>query len=224
MKKNLFFFLMVSALSFADEIPTINVMGNGSVFTKPTKVKILATIETSDTDSNVANEKNKTIVSKTVDSLKKLGLKESDIKIENYSLNLRTSFLENKEKKKLFYTMNQISISTEEISKTSDFLDTLNKSGVTNINNIEFLVDNRKDLENKAYQLAYENAKEKATNIANLENLKISPKEINLISYPVRPILYKTNSTQGESGVPITIPENIEISTNINATFYMFKK
>lgn len=224
MKKNLLFFLLISTTTFSDDTPIISVMGTGKILAKPNTVRILATVETNDTNSAVANKKNETIINEAIRSLKILGLKNSNIKIENYSLQLRPVFQDSKKIKDLFYVTNKIVILSNEVDKVSQFLETLNNSKVTSISNVEFLINNKKELEDKSYQLAYINAKEKASNIASLENLKLYPKEINLISYPINPILYKTNPIKNNNRVPITTPDTIEIVSNVEATFYMFKK
>ncbi len=223
MKTKLIMFTMLSSLVMANEIPTISVTGTGTISSEPDTMKIVATVETSNPISEEAVTDNTAIIKKTINLLKKTGLKEKDIKTENYTLNFRADYSNDKEKK--FFVTNQITITSKDLKNTGDILSALNKGGVSNIGQVQFLISDKKELQDKAYKLAYEDAKEKAALIANMENLQISPKEINLNqSYP-RPFVYSAISNKAlDSSVPITIPNSIDISANINATFYMEKK
>ncbi|MGL5961133.1 MAG: SIMPL domain-containing protein, partial [Cetobacterium sp.] len=176
-------FIINSAFAFTNEIPTISVTGNGIVSGKPDTFTLVATVETSDKDSQSAIDKNTSIVNNAIKLLKKNGLKDNNLKTENYTLNYRTDYnnTNNKNMNEMkYFVKNQITISSNDLNSASKVLTALNKGGVTNIGEINFFIANRKELENEAYKLAYNDAKSKANVIAEIDGFKISPKTIDL--------------------------------------------
>lgn len=221
MKKFMMMFLILSTFAFGeDTTPIVSAMGRGVVSVKPDTVKILATVETSDSVSKVAIEKNNEIINRTLNLLKRVGVSKNEIKVQNYSLNYRNDYIK-KDGKKYFVT-NEISISSKNLNKVDKILGALNQGGVTNIGRTEFTLENRKNYEEKAYQLAYQEAKEKARAIAKMENKSITPKEINL-NYSSPRVLTNAMFKQEDatSSVPVTVPSNLEITADVNASFYL---
>lgn len=214
--------ILVSTLALGKDIPTITVNGTGTISAKPDTMSIIASIETKDTDSQKAVSKNNSIVKKAIELLKKDGLKESEIQTENYNLNYRKDY-NSKSDQMNYFVKNQIVITTKDLDKAGEFLSTLNKSGVNNINNVNFFISNKKELENKAYKLAYKDAKKKAELIASIDDFTISPKYIDLGYSAPRPYPVMNMTRFNDSAVPVSIPNNIDVTTNINATFYMNK-
>lgn len=224
MKKNFFiFFLLLSSLSFSKEA-IISVMGKGSVKEKPDTFEVIAVVETQGKDSKVVIDENTKIVNSTLDNLFKQGLNKDEIKVTDYTLDQRRDYTDNKELK--YFASNYILIKTDKITEAGKILQTLNESSVQNIRNVSFSISNTKELEKKAYQLAYNDAKEKAMAVAELEKLTVSPKDINFeYTHSVSPQMLKQLSVadSNSNSVPITIAENVEISATVRATFYLQK-
>lgn len=221
MKKISILFLLLSTFGYAKE-STINVTGNGSVNTSPDMVKIISSVETEGESSKETNEKNKTIIHNILTALEKNGIKKSSIKIENYSVNFRTNFNSEKKEKK-YYVSNQIIIDSKNLDKTSTILEVLNEYGVSQINSVDFYLKDKEKIEKEAYRLAYLDAKNKAQNIADLENFKLYPKEIQLNNYYRQPIFYKAAADSKGKELPLTIPQKIEIPATVNVVFYLEK-
>ncbi|MGL5645433.1 SIMPL domain-containing protein, partial [Cetobacterium sp.] len=167
-------FLLTSAFSLANETPTISVTGTGTVSGKPDTFSIIATVETTNKNSQTAISENTDIVNKAIALLKKSGLKENNIKTENYSLNYRNDY-NVKDGEMKYFVRNQILITSNDLDKAGTVLTALNNGGVNNIGEINFFIADRKELEDKAYKLAYENAKYKAALIAGIDDFKVSP-------------------------------------------------
>lgn len=216
------FAVLISSLALGKDIPTIAVNGVGSISAKPDTMSIIANVETKNTNSQKAVEENNTIVKKAIELLKKDGLTDSNIKIENYNLNYRKDY-NSKSDEMNYFVNNQIIITTKNLEKAGELLGVLNNSGVSNINNVNFFISNKKELENKAYKLAYTDAKNKAKLIAKMDDFKISPKYIDLGYSNPRPYPVFNMTRANSSDVPVTIPESISVTANINATFYMKK-
>lgn len=214
---------LMSTFALANDTPTITVSANGTISIKPDTVSIIATVETINEKSDVAVNENISIIDKTTKLIKNLGINEKDIKTENYTLNYRENY-NSKSNEMKYYAKNQIFITTNDLEKTSQILSALNEGGVNNIGTVNFYASNKEKFENEAYKLAYENAKEKAQLIASIDNFKISPKSIDLNPTPsLLPFMYGANTRAESLAIPITIPNNIDITTSINVTFYMEK-
>lgn len=217
-------FLLTSAFSLANETPTISVTGTGTVSGKPDTFSIIATVETTNKNSQTAISENTDIVNKAIGLLKKSGLKENNIKTENYSLNYRNDY-NVKDGEMKYFVRNQILITSNDLDKAGTVLTALNNGGVNNIGEINFFIADRKELEDKAYKLAYENAKYKAGLIAGIDNFKVSPKNIDLNYSMPRPISFMLNSTAkaDDNPIPLTVPNDIDVSASMNVIFYMEK-
>lgn len=216
--------LLTSAFTLADETPTISVTGTGTVSGKPDTFSIVATVETANKNSQTAISENVNIVNKAIDLLKQNGLKENNIKTENYSLNYRNDY-NVKDGEMKYFVRNQILITSNDLEKAGIVLTALNNGGVNNIGEISFFIADKKELEDKAYKLAYENAKYKASLIARMDNFKISPKNINLNYSIPRPIPFMLNSSlkADDTPIPLTVPNDIDITASMNVIFYMKK-
>ncbi|MGL5000267.1 MAG: SIMPL domain-containing protein [Cetobacterium sp.] len=220
-------FMLSSALIFTNEIPTISVVGNGVVSGKPDTFTLVGTVETSHSISQNAIDENTEIVNNAIKLLKKSGLKDSNLKTENYTLNYRTDYNSNNKttNEMKYFVRNQITITSNDLKSAGKVLTALNTGGVSNIGEINFFIANRKELENEAYKLAYEDAKSKANLIAKMENFNISPKNIDLNYSMPRAIPFMTNSSfkSDSAPIPVTVPNNLEVSANLNVIFYMQK-
>ncbi|MGL5089184.1 MAG: SIMPL domain-containing protein [Fusobacteriaceae bacterium] len=218
-------FIISSSLIFANETPTISVMGSGVVSGKPDTFSLIASVETSNLISQNAIDENTEIVNNAIKLLKKNGLKDINLKTENYTLNYRTDYNSNNNKiqnEMKYFVRNQITITSNDLKSASKVLTALNSGGVTNIGEINFFISNRKELENEAYKLAYEDAKSKANLIAKIDGFNITPKNIDLSYSMPRAIPFMVNSSfKSDSALPITVPSNLEVNANLNVTFYM---
>lgn len=217
-------FFLTSTFSFANDTPTISVTGTGTVSGKPDTFSITATVETVNKNSQAAVSENTDIINKAIELLKKNGLKENNIKTKNYSLNYRNDY-NVKDGDMKYFVRNQLSISSNDLEKASTVLTILNEGGVNNIGEINFFIADRKELEDKAYKLAYENAKHKANLIAGMDNFKISPKNIDLNFSIPRTISFMLNSTAkaDNTPIPLTVPNDVDVTASMNVTFYMEK-
>lgn len=217
-------FLLTSAFSLANETPTISVTGTGTVSGKPDTFSIIATVETTNKNSQTAISENTDIINKAIGLLKKSGLKENNIKTENYSLNYRNDY-NVKDGEMKYFVRNQILITSNDLDKAGTVLTALNNGGVNNIGEINFFIADRKELEDKAYKLAYENAKYKASLIAGIDDFKVSPKNIDLNYSMPRPISFMLNSAAkaDDTPIPLTVPNDVDVTVSMNVIFYMEK-
>lgn len=225
MKKIIFMLTLATTLFANNSVnkeATISVQGTGIVMAKPDMLKIVSVVESEDSTVEKASEKNKNIVLNLIKKLERGGVAKRDITIGNYSVNLRR-YNNEKVKDNKYFASTQIIIETNRLNRAENILDLLTKNGVTNICDIEFYSKDIEKSEEDAYRLAYKDAKSKAENIATLEKKTLAPKEIQLFNNYNRPIqlLRASDSSNKSSGIPLTVPKEIEVKANVNVVFYL---
>ncbi|WP_297597533.1 SIMPL domain-containing protein [uncultured Cetobacterium sp.] len=216
--------VLLSTICLGNDTPTIAVTGSGTVTGKPDMLSIIASVETTNPNSEKAISENTNIINNAIKLLKKEGLKDKNIKTENYSLNFRNDY-NTKENEMKYFVKNQIIITSDDLENTGKILTALNNGGVNNIGEVNFYIADRKELEDKAYVLAYEDAKSKAQLIAGIDKFSITPKDINLNFSTPRPLgyVFASNAKMGDATIPVTIPNNIDVTASMNVIFYMEK-
>ncbi len=136
---------------------------------------------------NQANEASK----KIIDSLKKQGISEDEIKTTNYSINPNYSF-SGESQKIIGYSVSQNFEVKSPIGKTNQIVDSATSAGANMIGNIIFKLNDEKEkeLKNQARKEAVDNAKTSAEGLAKSAGMKLG-KIINI------------TETNGTSGVPM---------------------
>ena len=143
----------------------ITVTGEAVVKVVPDKIIILLRIETLDKDIIIAKSKNNEILKKTVDSIRKFGVKDKDIQTDYLSIHPR---YENDRMKILIgYSVNNtIAVTLNKVDQIENIITNSLLSGVNHINNIEFQTSEFMKYREEARRLALEAAREKAKKMA----------------------------------------------------------
>lgn len=215
----LFIFLTTAAYGQEINIPSLKVIGRGSVQAPADTIRLSAGVVTQGATALEAlhanNEKGQSILS----SLQDAGLKESEYKTGHFSIQpiyrpqphpLPTDW---KPEIIGFEVSNSLTIETDKIDQVGDIIDTLTAAGANNIQDILFTVkDNtqfKKDALIKAVQSAMDDAKtlSNAAHVSLVRMIKLSVNDSNL------PKPYMAKAFTAES-VPI-IPGNIEVSAEV---------
>ncbi len=179
----IFFFKIYGAIPFSvNSIQTtkdtlFRVDGTG----KATVVPDTAVIQLGVTQSatKVADAQNKTnqATNKIVEDLKRLGVKEKDIKTTNYSVNPDYNYNSDGSKPKITgYTVTvNIQAEVKPIDLANKVVDTATADGANMVGNIAFTVNDetRKELEDQAREEAVKNAKEKAASLAKAAGISL---------------------------------------------------
>lgn len=122
-----------------------------------------------------AQEQTNTAANKIINDLKKLGIKDKDIKTTNYSVNPNYDFNRG-EQNITGYTVTQtLEISVAPIDVANKAIDTATSDGANLVGGVNFVFDEKtkKNLENKAREDAVKEAKEKAQNLAKITGIKL---------------------------------------------------
>lgn len=155
---------------------------------------------------NKANQKSEAIVN----SLKKLGISEKDIKTTNYSLNPNYDY-SNSSQRITGYSVNQNFEVKTPIEKANNAVDVATQAGANLIGNISFTLndDKKQELENEARKEAVDSAKKSAEGLAKASGIKLG-KIINIRESfggeIIRPMMLDAKEAQGGA---VTNPTNI---------------
>lgn len=145
-----------------DSAPKINVVGEAVVKVTPDKVDIVLGIETWDEDIQKAKKQNNEILRKSIDSIKKTGIKEKDVKTDHLSIEPRYKSDYRKEDFIGYFVRNSISVSITDIEMVEKLLTEVLSAGVTHIHGISFSTSEFKKHREEARRLALLAAREKA--------------------------------------------------------------
>ena len=141
---------------------TVSFSGEGKAKAAPDTAKIEIGLLTEGKDSISVQNENSSKMNSVIKFLKNQGIKDEDIKTNNYNLSPKYDY--NKGKSTLAgYILNQsLSVTIRDIAKVGDILDGAVSNGANQINSISMLVDKPEELKNKAREEAVKQAKEKA--------------------------------------------------------------
>jgi uncharacterized protein YggE len=169
--------VMVTTPVLAEEIDTnvINVSGQGSVKAAPDRAAVTLGVITEAQTAHQAQSDNAQKVDTAVKALINSGIAESDIKTKNYSLRPNYVYPEKEAPKIVSYIVeNNIMITVKNTEQVGNILDVAVKSGVNQVNSINFYVENDQALKVQALQKAVADARAKADVLAAALGKKIT--------------------------------------------------
>lgn len=195
--------------------------GEGSISAVPDTASVSLGITQQAATVSDAQSKANESAKKIIDSIKKLGISEKDIKTTNYSVNpnygtnqrpLPLSDQESliypvppgggSEQPIIGYTVTQnLEIKVKPIDKVNDVIDAATKSGANLVGGVNFTFSDelKKSLEDKARKEAVDNARAKAKNLADAAGVRLG-RVVNVVensNFPYYPVALKAEAGQG---------------------------
>ncbi|SHJ81697.1 SIMPL domain-containing protein [Paramaledivibacter caminithermalis] len=189
---------------FEGNIVTVN--GMGAVKVKPDIAYISLGVETFNVDAKKAQEDIAKQMDKIVDTLKKNGIEDEDIKTTGYNIYKTSKYEpanlgEKKNRIEGYIARNIAEVTIRDIDKVGNVIDLAGKAGANIINNIRFGITNEEEYYNKALKLAMKNASGKAEAVLSTFGVKPEkPYRIIENSYGA-PIVYRDNAMMKASMV-----------------------
>lgn len=158
---------MTAVPSMAAESPNVNKItttGKASVKATPDMAYVTIGVEIKNTTVSKAQAEVTTSVNAILAELKKMGVKDADIKTINYNIYPNYQWVEKDNKQVLTgYTVSHnLEVTIKEIAKSGALLDQIVKAGGNHVSGIRFGLSNQEALYNQALELAVKNAKIKA--------------------------------------------------------------
>ena len=218
-------------LSSPDNNKTLFTTGSATTQVKPDKVTVSLGVETTNTKAKAALATNSELMNKIINALKIAGVKENETSTSSFTITPNRDYTIDKNQGRLigFTVSNSIQIDSNNVNKTSEWIDTAVSSGANNVNSIYFSLSDKK-LDNIKKQLlneAIENAKEKADIAASALGLKIVGIRTVTIDQPTPiftgPTSYGAQSLKTEAFAPSTpiMTGEQQISQTVNIVYLM---
>jgi len=153
----------------------ITVDGNGSIKTTPDVASVELHIETRDDNSEIAQDQNTDIVNNLLIDLERLGIDETDLKTEYYSLDEDTRWSYDKEEwiHNGWICEQSLSITVRDIDLVGEVMALAGHSEVTDVYGPYFEIDDIEIYRDDARELAVADAKKRAKAIADALDLKL---------------------------------------------------
>ncbi len=173
-----FFFmggLYTSTVEADSTAKDISVNGVGVVMAKPDIAVVNIGVETSNKDSKTAQEENTKSSNQLLETLKKLNIKEEDIKTASYNM-YRERLYNTPDGKPIdgeFKVTHIYEVTIRKIDNVGSIIDTASKNGANQINGVRFTVSDSSKYYNQALKSAIGNAGGKAETIASALGVKI---------------------------------------------------
>ncbi|WP_432408888.1 SIMPL domain-containing protein [Wukongibacter sp. M2B1] len=145
----------------------VTVNGEGTVKVKPDIAYINVGVEIFDTDAKKAQDDNAKLMDEVLNSIKKSGIKDEDIKTISYNIYKSTKYepasFGNKENRvEGYYSRNIVEVTIRDIEAVGKIADLAGDSGANIISNIRFGINDEDKYYEEALKLAMESAKGKA--------------------------------------------------------------
>lgn len=151
------------------------VSGTGQVSSAPDSATVSFGITKSANTIASAQNQTNSVEQNIMDALKKEGIEDKNIKTTDYNVNPNYDFNSGRQTITGYTVTQTIELTIQPIEKVNNVLDILTTNGANLVNQVNFTFSDtkKKDLENKARQLAVDVAKEKAQGLANASGIHL---------------------------------------------------
>ncbi len=206
---------------------TLSINGSGQISLTPDIAYITVGVRTTDEDAKTAVAANNSQTESLIAVLKSLGIAEKDIKTSNFSIyqmeDYNRPMLENNTYPKVFVVENSVNLTVRDLNSLGDLLSAAVDAGANNIYGISFDKEDKTEAYKLTRELAVQNAKEQAGELARLAGVTLG--DIQSISaYSYAPIVYAETAAGGApamdmaKAVPVS-PGQLTISMDVSMVF-----
>ncbi len=232
-------FLVVSCVGGRDGVAAnrkvITVQGTGEVSTVQDTMRISFTVTRTAGDvTSAQNEMNKSVTN-IINAVKELGISEKDIKTTSYSVYPHYTQvpvpcsglycpLSYESRPDGFDATQTVEIRTKDLSKSGDLVTAIGRNNPTNVSGLEFIVENDEEVKRQARQMAIEDARKKAKELAKDLGVRIK----GVVSFDESsgggyPYFLKAEVADGRGGtgqVPPSLPTGEQkITSNVTVVY-----
>ncbi len=200
---------------------TITVDGHSEQRVQPDIAIIDASVTSNGKDANSAQIANAAALLTIMNALMKAGTPSSDVFTMWYSIhpNYGSPDKNNQPQMSGFQAITSLQVMVRNLSKVGQIVDTLVKSGVNQINNVQYQVSNPLAIEETAYDAALANAKSQVENIAH--SLGVAVTGVQSVDATNRsyqdPLLLQATVNSNNNILPS--PEAQSIMTNVHVVY-----
>lgn len=219
------------------EREVISVSGKSEMSVQPDEAEIYLTITTENNDAQKAQEENKVLSAKVIESLKAQGIDEKNIETQNFRLNENYDYdyypyvktLEVEEKVVPQYeAVHTLKVKTSELNSIGTLIDVSIKAGANGVNNIQYTLSDELESQVRAQSLdkAILAGKDKAEAMTN--TLQVSLGKVTNIqenNYYYSPYSFaanvKADSFDGAEAASLNYlsPQSVEVRSTVQLEF-----
>ena len=197
----------------------IQVTGIGSIFGRPDMALLSLGISTERASVNEAREEAAAAMQQIIDSLKANGVDEKDIQTQQFSIQPQFDFIEGKQRLRGYRVTNIVSIKVRNLDRVGKVIDDVAAAGgdITQVQSIQFTIDDPKELQSQARVKAMKDARTKAQTLAEEGGVKLGkPVSISESIGSSSPIFFK--SDRELSATPIE-PGELEVTVTVSVIY-----
>jgi len=153
-------YLLVSKDGNVENHGHINVSGSATINVAPDTANVSFELSTKKKTAQEAKDANDVMLKKVNEVLKKYEIKENELSMNYINIRPYYEYRGNSNELAGYVAQKNITIKIKEIEKYNNFIDDLLKVGISNINSVDFTVEDIKAVRNQARVKALENARE----------------------------------------------------------------
>lgn len=187
---------------------TLSVSGSGTVGAQPDQVVVRLGVESMAETAEAALSENSERMQAVIDALREAGVPEEEVQTQTVQLRPQYASLEQepgqpRQRELLGYmAANVVRVSSEDLDGIGELLDAATQAGANRIEGINFEVTNPDEVLSQARELAWENAQQKAEQLASLSGAELG--DVLSISESTRgPQPVYARAEEMEAAVPI---------------------
>ena len=222
-------FTLGANMAWADDLATINVIGNAEIFVKPDTAKVkVGAICDAKTQDEARNCVEKSITAYH-DALNKLGISDKDLVMQNISVNPSFHYDNGKREKVGYSASRYVLVTLNDLSKVGLVIYDAMQNGLDEVSHITYSLKDEGKVKEQARTIAIKDAMEKADAIAKGFDVKI--KRIYRIDYEnayptfknfeadgVMPVMMSKGVSNGARNA-IYIPEDLRVNDSVRVTY-----
>lgn len=210
----------MGVVAYADDAASgITVNGSAEIKAKPDLAYITFGVKTESANAASAAQENARTSSALIDAIEKFGIPKADIETVGYSVTPVIDYNVSPPVTSGYSVSNQVQVKTKDLDKIGKLIDTAISAGANIGYGLNFTIADDAAIKMKALAQAIENAKAKASVIA--ETLRVHLGKVKTVSesgsFTPRPPVYNTAKVEAVS-TPI-IPGEIEVTANVTLVY-----
>ena len=205
----------------AEQVRTITVSGEGSVFVKPDYVFLKFLVKTSDWNVSKAVEKNAQNSNNVINAIKETGVDSNDISTADYRISQDNS----KDYPGMYTVYNYINVIIRNVDTAGTIVDVAvkDKIGANGITSFDFGVSDKTTALRQARTLAVQNAQDAAALLAGASGCKVGTVvEITENFTNTSPVMLKSNFTGADFSTKFE-PGTIDVNSNVTIKYNLIQ-
>ncbi|MDO8682714.1 MAG: SIMPL domain-containing protein [Armatimonadota bacterium] len=198
----------------------ITVSGQGEVFAAPDIARINIGVATRNKDAKKAAEENAAKAQRIIQALQNAGIAKKDIQTTQYSVEAMFDYKVQPPRLTGYQVSNMVRVVVRDIKKTGDIIDRSIAAGANSIQGVSFEVENDTQLRNDALIKAIQEAKAKASLIAQTLSVRLGGLiAVNeSVGGPIYPIAYARVAAAEAAPTPI-LPGEVRVTASVSLTY-----